>query len=204
MADRLFTANQTDEILSALRYETKLEKATLARIAFVLSIANDGSSVSTSPDFGGGELKRPTFVGSDELFLRTLIASVHKRPDITEDAFYSNKSVIKDHIDNGSRLLHQMFVECGRDVTKLIRRLVDLVEFEGRKELMGKDLDIFIGKEILNKQEVVLELNNTQKHANSHLAIMGKPGVGKTQLLLKIITDIRLQSNFQTHFIYFD
>jgi type IV secretory pathway VirB4 component len=56
----------------------------------------------------------------------------------------------------------------------------------------------------LNKQEVVLELNNTQKHANSHLAIMGKPGVGKTQLLMKILADIRLQSNYQTHFIYFD
>ena len=34
MADRLYTSNEADEILSALRYETKLEKATLARIAF--------------------------------------------------------------------------------------------------------------------------------------------------------------------------
>ena len=49
-----------------------------------------------------------------------------------------------------------------------------------------------------------MELNNTDKHANSHLAIMGKPGVGKTQFLLKILTDIRIQSNYQTHFIYFD
>src|SRR5690606_2056457 len=49
-----------------------------------------------------------------------------------------------------------------------------------------------------------IELNNTSKHANSHLAIMGKPGVGKTQLLLKMLADIRIQSNFQTNFIYFD
>lgn len=41
-------------------------------------------------------------------------------------------------------------------------------------------------------------------HANSHLAIMGKPGVGKTQFLLKILSDIRVQSDFQTNFIYFD
>lgn len=33
---------------------------------------------------------------------------------------------------------------------------------------------------------------------------MGKPGVGKTQFFLKILTDIRMQSNFQTNFIYFD
>jgi hypothetical protein len=51
---------------------------------------------------------------------------------------------------------------------------------------------------------MVMELNNTARHANSHLAIMGKPGVGKTQFLLKILADIRIQSNFQTNFIYFD
>jgi DNA helicase HerA-like ATPase len=33
---------------------------------------------------------------------------------------------------------------------------------------------------------------------------MGKPGVGKTQFLLKVLTDIRLQSNYQTNFIFFD
>ncbi|MES9759196.1 DUF87 domain-containing protein, partial [Priestia megaterium] len=44
----------------------------------------------------------------------------------------------------------------------------------------------------------------TQKHANSHLAIMGKPGVGKTQFLLKILADIRIKSNYQTNFIFFD
>ena len=49
-----------------------------------------------------------------------------------------------------------------------------------------------------------MELNNTTKHANSHLAIMGEPGVGKTQFLLKILADIRIQSNYQVNFIFFD
>jgi len=56
----------------------------------------------------------------------------------------------------------------------------------------------------LQRTELIMELNNTARHANSHLAIMGKPGVGKTQFLLKILTDIRIQSNYQTNFIYFD
>ena len=33
---------------------------------------------------------------------------------------------------------------------------------------------------------------------------MGIPGVGKTQFLLKILADIRKQSEYQTNFIYFD
>lgn len=65
-------------------------------------------------------------------------------------------------------------------------------------------MDIFIGKTILDKKDQFLELNNTAKHANSHLTIMGKPGVGKTQFLLKILADIRTQSNYQTNFIFFD
>lgn len=75
---------------------------------------------------------------------------------------------------------------------------------KGAKEKLTKDLDIFIGRNILSNDSLTMELNNTQKHANSHLAIMGKPGVGKTQFLLKILTDIRVQSSYQTNFIFFD
>jgi hypothetical protein len=100
--------------------------------------------------------------------------------------------------------LHKLFTESGRDPAKLMAGLVDLVEFEGRKEMRGRELDVFIGRKVLSNEEVILELNDTAKHANSHLAIMGKPGVGKTQFLLKILADIRIQSNFQTNFIYFD
>jgi DNA sulfur modification protein DndE len=67
MADRLYTSNDADEVLSALRFETKLEKATLARIAFALSIGREGSQVAQSASFTGGEMKRPTFVGEDEV-----------------------------------------------------------------------------------------------------------------------------------------
>lgn len=97
-----------------------------------------------------------------------------------------------------------MFDECGHSSDLLLKRVAELVEFNGRKELRGSGLDIFIGKTVLSKKDIILELNNTHKHANSHLAIMGKPGVGKTQFLLKILTDIRISSNYQTNFIFFD
>ena len=204
MADRLYTSSEADEILSALRFETKLEKATLARIAFTLSLVKDGVGVAPSASFSGGEMKRPTFVGEDEVFLRTLIAHAYGKRDFSEDEFFSNRSVIKNHIDSGATWLAQLFQETGRSGEALIRRLVDEVEFAGRREQLGSGLDIFIGRTLLQRAELVMELNNTARHANSHLAIMGKPGVGKTQFLLKILTDIRIQSNYQTHFIYFD
>ncbi len=204
MADRLYTSNEADEILSALRYETKLEKATLARIAFALSLMKEGANVARSSSFSGSEMKRPTFFGDDEVFIRSLIAYTYGKPEISEEEFFSNHSMVKNHIDNGAAILGRMFQECGRDADHLLGRLVDEVEFSGRREAQGHGLEIFIGRTLLKRAELIMELNNTTIHANSHLAIMGKPGVGKTQFLLKILADIRIQSNFQTHFIYFD
>lgn len=204
MADRLYTTRETDEILSALRLETKLEKYILARISFSLSLSEDGVSVPISTDFSGAEMKRPTFIGADELFIKTLISQTYKKTALSEEEFYSNKSIIKNHIDHGAAKLKKLFEESGNNADLLLKKLTTKVEFRGRKEMLGKGFSIFLGKELLQKKDVIIELNNTSIHANSHMAIMGKPGVGKTQLLLKILTDIRLQSNFQTNFIYFD
>lgn len=204
MADRLYTSNEADEVLSALRFETKLEKATLARMAFALSLVREGPDVARSTSFTGAEMKRPTFVGEDEIFMRTLICHVYRKRDIDEDVFFSNRSIVKNHIDSGAELLGRLYQECGRDSDTLLMRLVDEVEFGGRKETAGHGLDIFIGRTLLQQHELIMEINNTEKHANSHLAIMGKPGTGKTQFVLKILTDIRQQSNYQTNFIYFD
>jgi DNA sulfur modification protein DndE len=204
MADRLYTSSEADEVLSSLRFATKLEKATLARIAFALSLTRDGANVATSLSFSGGEMKRPTFIGEDEVFIRTLLAKTYGRPVTEEEEFFSNRSIIKNHIDSGAAMLGQMFQECGGSTDNLLRMLVGTVEFAGRHEGLARNLDILIGRTVLQKTDVVMELNNTATHANSHMAIMGKPGVGKTQFLLKILTDIRVQSNYQTHFIYFD
>ncbi|WP_368648373.1 DndE family protein [Castellaniella ginsengisoli] len=204
MADRLYTSSEADEILSALRFETKLEKATLARMAFALSLSKAGDEVPDSPNFSGGEMKRPTFFAEDEAFIRTLLSYTYKRPDLTEDELFSNRSLTKNHIDHGALLLNELFQACGRSGDGLIAQLVKEVDLSSRRESSGQGLDIFIGRTLLQKDDLIVELNNTAKHANSHLAIMGKPGVGKTQFLLKLLADIRVQSNYQTNFIYFD
>ncbi len=204
MADRLFTSYDADELLSSIRYSTKIEKAILARMAFAFSLVLEGSMVKVSQNISGTEMKRPTFVGTDEVFLRSMISYVYKKSEILEDEFFSNKSIIKNHIDNGSLLLDKLFKDCAQNPDLLIKKLVEIIGSGKRKNLLGYGLDIFIGKSEFSNNNLIMELNNTVKHANSHLAIIGKPGVGKTQFLLKILTDIRIQSNYKTNFIYFD
>ncbi len=204
MADRLYTSLETDEIISALRAYSKLDKAIIARMAFSFSLVNAGKNVSRSTNFSGGEMKRPSFVANDEVLLRTLISQVYQIEDIDESEFYSNKSIIKDHVDNGAQLLWSIFKQNGEDINRWYSEIISTIQLSGAKTVKTKDLDIFIGRNIMHNSDLIMHLNDTTKHANSHLAIMGKPGVGKTQFLLKILADIRQQSDFQTNFIFFD
>lgn len=204
MADRLYTSLETDEIISALRAYSKLDKAIIARMAFSFSLVNAGKNVSRSTNFSGGEMKRPSFVANDEVLLRTLISQVYQIEDIDENEFYSNKSIIKDHVDNGAQLLWSIFKQNGEDINRWYSEIISTIQLSGAKTVKTKDLDIFIGRNILHNADLIMHLNDTTKHANSHLAIMGKPGVGKTQFLLKILADIRQQSDYQTNFIFFD
>lgn len=203
MADRLYTSQQADEYINGLRMETKLEKYIIARMAFTYSLVNIGPKVNKSNNFSGGEMKKTTFFGSDDYFIKTLISYVYKKNEFSEEEIYSNSSIIKNHIDDGAKLLWDIFYKNGQDINKWYKELLKEIDFKDM-ELSSKDLDIFIGKKIIGNENIIMELNNTKKHANSHLAIMGKPGVGKTQFLLKILADIRVQSNYQTNIIFFD
>lgn len=204
MANRLYTTRKTDEILNELRLETKLEIDTLARIAFSLSLVEDGISVSPATDFSGAEIKRSIFMGLDELLIKVVISEAYRKSDIDEDHFFSNKSIVKNHIDNGAQKLKKLFEESENNADLLLKKLVDKISISSPKDFQGNGFFLLLGQDLMKNDDVVMELNDTVIHANSHMAIMGKPGVGKTQFLLKILHDIRIQSNFQTNFIYFD
>src|SRR5574344_826835 len=127
MADRLYTSLKTDEIISALRSVTNLDKAVIAKMAFAYSITTQGKDVKESTDFSGGEMKRPTFVGSDEIFIRSLISLVYEQPEIDEADFYSNHSIVKNHVDNGAVLLWNLYHNNGEDVNCWYAELVNII-----------------------------------------------------------------------------
>lgn len=197
MSDRLYTSQQADEYINNLQIETKLDKCIIARIAFVYSLVKNGTDVSVMKDFSGVEIRQSSFMGNESYFIKTLVFFVYKRSDMSEDELYSNKSIIKNHIEDGIRLLWDIFTKNNQNISAWYNDILKDINFKNIAKL-SSDLDICIGKDLMNNENILMELNNTKIHPNSHLAIMGKPGVGKTQFLLKILTDIRQQSNFQT------
>lgn len=102
-------------------------------MACSLSLVADGKDVVPSTNFSGGEMRQSSFLGPDGAVIRALVSQLYERAEIAEDEFFSNRSITKNHIDIGCRHLERMFVECVRDANKLLTRLLETVEFEGRR-----------------------------------------------------------------------
>jgi len=206
MADRLFTCSDADTTLATLRHTTKIEYAALARLALCYSLAKVGREVPHSIEGTGKEIRLVSLFGEDEVTTRNLINVIYGRiVDGGELAAGMSASVLKDHVDHGLSLIADLFRSSGQDPYVLLQRLAAEAELDTLHRTHGiYELDITIGRHELNNERLVIQINNTARHANSHLAIMGKPGTGKTQLLLKILADLRDQSRFRTNFILFD
>jgi DNA sulfur modification protein DndE len=207
MADRIFTSTAGEETLNALRHATKVEYASLARLALCYSLRGLGAAPPRSTDGGGKEIRLVSLFGGDELVIKNTIALIYGRQvQGDEPPAGLAPSVVKDHVDNGLAMIGQRFQGCAQDDNILLQRLAAEVQLDVARLRTGAipNIDVVVGTKDLSSERVVIELNNTARHANSHLAIMGKPGVGKTQLLLKMLADIRVQSRFRTNFIFFD
>jgi DNA sulfur modification protein DndE len=205
MADRIITSESAENILRKISYSTGIEIATLGRIALSLSIRFYNFQELPLNDTKGREIRRQSLFGQDEAFYKSIMSVLYKK-EFSDDEFLSNDSVVKRHIEHGCQLLSTMYQESNEDVTELLARLGSLVEDKGTSYTQSDvpKINIHVGTDELTKEKIFFEINNTVRHANSHLAIMGKPGVGKTQVLLKLLADIRRVSNYQTNFIFFD
>ncbi|MEO4054465.1 ATP-binding protein [Solibacillus sp. CAU 1738] len=211
MADRIAVAKKSDIILETIRTSTKLEYGNIAKLALSYSLKKTGHKVTESLDRSGREIRRSSIFSDDreELLFQTITQYVHQRSFEKED-FINYRSIVKDHVDNGCQLLQELYNSCNSDATLFFQRLILEVDTRSLSNYNGiipsefPALKISIGTHPDTRKPVVLELNNTNKFANPNLAIAGKSGVGKTQFLLKLLADIRIQSRHKTNFIYID
>jgi DNA sulfur modification protein DndE len=203
MADRMFTSGPVEDILNDLRRATKLEYAALARIALALSLRAFGSGAPPSLDTSGKEIRWISIFGDDEDVYRTLLCMAHGKR-IHDDELFSDRSVVKDHIDNGTQMLWEEFTAANRDPIRLLAALAEQMAPATIGAGRVSAIDTVVGVDVQTGQRVVLALNDTTQHPNPHVAIAGKPGVGKTQLLLKLLADIRQQTDYATNLIIID
>ena len=100
-----------------------------------------------------------------------------------------------EHLDKGTSLLDTVSVNLDA-----VRNNSQNIE----KTFFKEPIKINIGKDINTKEEIILGFNNTQLYNNSHIAVAGSSGTGKTQFALELLNQISKESNHHVSFIYLD
>ena len=72
------------------------------------------------------------------------------------------------------------------------------------KTYFSEPLKINLGKKLNSEDEVSLGFNDTDLYNNSHIAVAGSSGTGKTQFALELLNQISEKSNHLVNFIYLD
>lgn len=156
----------------------------------------------------------------NELFYKTIFDTVYNKK-LEDDEFFSNNSIVKNHLESWLKIMNDLFIKVNEDDSEFLRELLKIAE-KASEWISYKAWDLWnwttinqslsnnvypIDIEIWSKQnweKIILNLNDTQKHWNSHLAIMGIPWSWKTQLLMNILCQIKEQTNNETNIIFFD
>lgn len=206
MSEKLFTSAKGRITIDHLSKILRIEKKHIARIAFAISLAQEWSCVPMSTDSRGTEFNKYTLAWDDSLslFYRKAIELTYQKK-LTEDEFFWNESIFKNHVDSWLEILSDLFESTKRDKSKFVIELAKIVSPYSavwqKSWIPQLNIDLWFDNAW---KGVVIELNNMKKHGNSHLAIMGRPWQWKTQSLLNILAQIREKSNYATNFIFFD
>lgn len=215
---------KTSEISHKLirEYSTKLKlpaENIIARVALGYSISKSRQlDLKTIKDSKGKEYKEDTFFGKNKNHYVALICQLYNihRSDINIPKY------IKIHVDDGLDLMDKFFesnvnhtiydflmesIDRGIESIEHSHNPFKFVENSNRiikdKQYFDRLWKIEVGRDE-NNEKVIVEPNNTSKYNNSHIAIAGTTGSGKTQFALELISQIIEQSGGKTNYIYLD
>lgn len=223
-ATKMIINIKTSELSHKLirEYSTKLKlpaENIIARIALAYSISkNRQLDIKSIRDSKGKEYKEDTFFGKHKTYFISMLCQLYgiHRTDINLPKY------VKLHIDEGLELMDKFFesnvnhtiydflietIDRGVESIEHSNNPFKFVENTNRqvpdKQYFDRLWKVNIGADE-NGDAIVIEPNNTNKYNNSHIAIAGTTGSGKTQFALELITQIIEQSQGKTNYIYLD
>jgi DNA sulfur modification protein DndE len=112
----------------------------------------------------------------------------------TNNKNYTFFDFLTTHLDKGINMLSS--VEVNLDAVKNNNQSVEKTYFK-------EAINLNIGKDPETDDEIVLNFNSS-KYSNSHIAVAGASGTGKTQFAIELLNQISKESNHHTSYIYLD
>jgi DNA sulfur modification protein DndE len=217
MARKIKLSAQATEYLDRARITLEMrnrDKYEPLRIAFARSLQKESQLKHTTPDKKGFEIEVPTLEQNDGLLFRLVLQQLYQR-HLTDEEY---EDYLKLHLEDGLKIIN-----AETDKTNGYEYLLLLADKGGRDGGLSNQSKNYISTlasnvtefngiiklnlgviQQLNNQAYHINFNKTSEHSNNHVAIIGKPGSGKTTFIKHFITEIRKKSNFQTQFVMFD
>jgi DNA sulfur modification protein DndE len=129
---------------------------------------------------------------------------------------------VKLHIDHGLELMDNLFsnninytffdfliehLDKGISLLSAVNVSLDSVKNNSQnveKSNFREPIRINVGRSSSSNKDILLGFNDTKVYNNSHIAVAGSSGTGKTQFALELLNQICVESNFHVSFIYLD
>ena len=129
---------------------------------------------------------------------------------------------VKLHIDHGLELMDNLFsnninytffdfliehLDKGISLLSAVNVSLDSVKNNSQnveKSNFKEPIRINVGRSSSLNKDILLGFNDTKVYNNSHIAVAGSSGTGKTQFALELLNQICVESNFHVSFIYLD
>jgi DNA sulfur modification protein DndE len=206
--DRITTTRKAEDELEHLRALTKLEYATIARIAVAASLRRGEHllNIDEPPDHMGKEIRLVSLAPSDIL---ELLLAQHYGRALNDDEY---TEILARHVNRGVEYLSSLQNSLEREQGSQAEfRLYQVLasEFGQPKPNSNRvstvaqaGLQLRVGANDVDKGPYFWKINDSS--TNPHTAIIGQTRTGKTQLVLSLIQEIRRASENESHFIFFD
>lgn len=108
---------------------------------------------------------------------------------------YSFFDFLNEHIEKGLRFLSR---------TESVVTHVQNQNQNLEKSYFSDLIKLEVGRNLVSREPIYLSLNDGAKYNNSHIAVAGNSGTGKTQFALDLVSQIHEKSNGLVNFIYLD
>lgn len=217
------TSEANQEIVRSLtnKLPTGTKENVIARIALGYSLQN-GKKFSNSEfnlyDSKGKEYK--DHILFDAKYRDFYVALICQHYGI----YKTNENIpkyVKLHIDHGLELMDNLFsnnnnytffdflinhLDKGISLLDTVSVSLDAVRNNNQnieKSYFKAPIKIKVGKNA-SDEDIVLGFNDTNVYNNSHIAVAGSSGTGKTQFALELLNQISSESNHHVSFIYLD
>jgi DNA sulfur modification protein DndE len=195
------TSTEAEDAFRTLHKKLSLPFNLLCRLAWSKSL-----TIKEPPDVAhlettGKEFNRYSVTADYDDLVKALTTE-HAALKISDETFFG--SYFKAHVDRGILLLQKELLEAASTDafwSNLLRSLPTPSDsLQPSSSSTQQIVSLIVGEEIGTGEPVICSLNTA---TNPHMAVVGIPGSGKTQFILKILADIRTKYP-SVNFIFLD